>query len=90
MEAGEPAASQYSVSSIAVGKTSSGTKSLYVGTVGGGVFISADGGQTWRLMPAALGGTQIVDLAFVPSGPDLFAATLNRGVLHYSGEAKPK
>ncbi len=51
---------------------------LYVGTEGGGVFVSTDGGSNWTATNSGL--TNLSVIAVLASGSNLFAATVGGGV----------
>lgn len=54
---------------------------LWAAMPGHGVFVSRDGGSSWRATGSALNGLAVFDLALDPQSPDtLYAATIGRGV----------
>ncbi len=63
-------------------------ETVWLATTGGGVFRSADGGETW--MPVNLGLTHpdVYELAFDPSGRALVAAT-GGGLFRFSTASGP-
>ncbi|MBI4464982.1 MAG: hypothetical protein HY647_09785 [Acidobacteria bacterium] len=54
---------------------------IYAGTIGGGVFKSANGGTTWSAANAGLTSRLVLSLAMDPSTPDtLYAGTIGGGI----------
>jgi photosystem II stability/assembly factor-like uncharacterized protein len=50
-------------------------ETLYAGTAGGGVFVTADGGRTWRPLSEALRSLTVLSLFVTPQG-ERFAGTV--------------
>ena len=49
---------------------------IFVGTAGGGVYVSRDGGHTWQRSNAGLTDLEVYEIALSPQEPDtVFAAT---------------
>ena len=74
-----------SVKTIVVSHGASGAMaSIYIGTIGGGIVQSTDGGRTWAVMRTGERGLIVYDLALLGTEPTvLAAATLDRGIWVY-------
>ena len=70
--------SNTSISVLAITALAVKDTTLFAGTVGGGVFLSNDGGMNWT--PVSNGLTGISVLALTISGPYLFAGMQNGGI----------
>ncbi len=53
---------------------------VYLGTVGGGVFMTTDGGGTWTAKNVGMGGSNVSALATDRTEPDTLYAASNRGI----------
>jgi hypothetical protein len=86
------------IASIAIDPSAPGT--LYVGTIGGGVFRSTNGGGTWTAFSAGLLNPTVNALAIDPVTPGRFHAGTGGGVFDFEvfsrliptpgGERKPR
>lgn len=60
-------------------------QTVYAGSIGGTVFVSEDGGNTWQQTNLGMGG-DVTSLAYEPRSGDLYAAAVmtgsNQGMLH--------
>ncbi|HBL27765.1 MAG TPA: hypothetical protein DD490_13085 [Acidobacteria bacterium] len=64
-------------------------KRLYVGTVGEGVYVSEDGGATFRAMNRGLETAQVVTVLIDPTdSTKLYAGTRDHGVYRWSAQWK--
>ncbi|HEY2737008.1 MAG TPA: hypothetical protein VGK45_01315, partial [Thermoanaerobaculia bacterium] len=62
---------------------------VYIGTGGQGVFVSSDGGTTFRAMNRGLDSDTITTLLIDPKNPDnLYAAVATKGVFRWNAQAR--
>jgi outer membrane protein assembly factor BamB len=63
----------------------SDSQNIYIGSVGGGVWITTDGGQTWQPADDLMANLAVCSMAFVPNNPTTIYAGTGEG--YYNSDA---